>query len=564
MRWFCQFAALYRASGQLYFGYDNDWLYLEDFASPLLWQLIREADGLGIRFVGTKANVEVLVAERAELALDARAHGDGITVTTTLTIDGQQHSPQAAGAIGSHGVYVVQQEPHTVITLAPVTHPLAEAQSALLGRAATLSVPAAETQEFLDISPRLRRTIPLTSSDDSVQFPPVLAPVLVLHACFEPGHELQLTWTWEQRAYRDRPAEAALLARAGAVLQPWQPHDTVLRDTDAAEFTEHILPALEALEGVRVEVAGTKPDYRELTGAPEFTVTTVETDQRDWFDLGCIVSIDGRTIPFATCSAHCRRAQTKLLLIDGSYLSLAQPAFEQLRDLIEEAGRCRSGRPACGSAATSRPLGGLRGTRRRDRAGRRVAGQRHRAAARLERVEPTALPTGLHATLRPYQLDGFDWLAFLWQHRLGGILADDMGLGKTLQTLALIAHARNREPREPRARSSSSRRPPCVSNWPTKAQRFAPELCACVGDHRHRGQRADDLAAEPRRRGCRRSPRTRCSGSTSTSTGRTSWAGLHPRRGAVRQEHRPRPYRCARDLTRRSSSRSPAPRWRTT
>jgi SNF2 family DNA or RNA helicase len=24
--------------------------------------------------------------------------------------------------------------------------------------------------------------------------------------------------------------------------------------------------------------------------------------------------------------------------------------------------------------------------------------------------------------MRPYQQDGFGWLAFLWEHRLGGIL----------------------------------------------------------------------------------------------------------------------------------------------
>ena len=53
--------------------------------------------------------------------------------------------------------------------------------------------------------------------------------------------------------------------------------------------------------------------------------------------------------------------------------------------------------------------------------------------------------TGLDAQLRPYQQDGFRWLAFLWSARLGGILADDMGLGKALQTLALVAHAQARE-----------------------------------------------------------------------------------------------------------------------
>ena len=48
------------------------------------------------------------------------------------------------------------------------------------------------------------------------------------------------------------------------------------------------------------------------------------------------------------------------------------------------------------------------------------------------------VPTGLRATLRPYQLDGYRWLALLQSTGLGGVLADDMGLGKTLQVLAVV------------------------------------------------------------------------------------------------------------------------------
>ena len=43
------------------------------------------------------------------------------------------------------------------------------------------------------------------------------------------------------------------------------------------------------------------------------------------------------------------------------------------------------------------------------------------------RALPQVEPVGVDAELRPYQLDGFRWLAFLWQAGLGGILADDMG-----------------------------------------------------------------------------------------------------------------------------------------
>ena len=65
-----------------------------------------------------------------------------------------------------------------------------------------------------------------------------------------------------------------------------------------------------------------------------------------------------------------------------------------------------------------------------------------RAVALRDLTEiPQPDPVGLTTTLRPYQLEGFWWLAFLHQHGLGGILADDMGLGKTLQVLALVQHA---------------------------------------------------------------------------------------------------------------------------
>lgn len=49
------------------------------------------------------------------------------------------------------------------------------------------------------------------------------------------------------------------------------------------------------------------------------------------------------------------------------------------------------------------------------------------------------LPVTIKATLRKYQQEGVNWLAFLNKYRLHGILCDDMGLGKTLQTICIIA-----------------------------------------------------------------------------------------------------------------------------
>jgi len=51
---------------------------------------------------------------------------------------------------------------------------------------------------------------------------------------------------------------------------------------------------------------------------------------------------------------------------------------------------------------------------------------------------PPTRPQGLRATLRPYQLAGFEWLWHNFQAQTGCCLSDEMGLGKTLQTITLL------------------------------------------------------------------------------------------------------------------------------
>jgi len=79
-------------------------------------------------------------------------------------------------------------------------------------------------------------------------------------------------------------------------------------DVAAAEFVTRVVPALE-VEGVTVVVSGLRKSYHELTGEPEITVSTVESTDPDWFDLGVLVKIDGRTIPFEPCSRRSAKAR---------------------------------------------------------------------------------------------------------------------------------------------------------------------------------------------------------------------------------------------------------------
>ncbi|MDP2659604.1 MAG: SNF2 helicase-associated domain-containing protein, partial [Dehalococcoidia bacterium] len=54
-----------------------------------------------------------------------------------------------------------------------------------------------------------------------------------------------------------------------------------------------------------------------------------------------------------------------------------------------------------------------------------------------------APPESFHGSLRPYQVRGYSWMAFLDRFGLGACLADDMGLGKTIQIIALLLYERS-------------------------------------------------------------------------------------------------------------------------
>lgn len=93
----------------------------------------------------------------------------------------------------------------------------------------------------------------------------------------------------------------------------------------------------------------------------------------------------------------------------------------------------------------------------------------------FRRVPEIAPPAALRASLRPYQISGFRWLAFLHRHRLGACLADDMGLGKSVQTIALLALARESWA-EPSPRHLIVAPASLICHWAEEIGRFCPSL----------------------------------------------------------------------------------------
>jgi superfamily II DNA or RNA helicase len=508
-RWFTELHSI--ARDMRLFGSFSDaseWLTLDDVESHLLWPHLARAADHGILLVPTKKHTTVAIAKDSDVGILAERTAAGLQLTPRLTIDGEPVDPLKARAIGHVGVYRfdVTREGFA-LTLAAVALP--PPLHALLGAREPVQVPDADTGEFMrEHMPRIVRHAVVEAP--GIDLPAPERPTLVVTVRFAPSHKLDFALAWRyatgdpipyqapSTADRDHIAEDATRTRVEEIWRDAAPRELTaggsLSGIDAAEFASRLLPRLEAVDGVTVEIHGERPRYRELTGDPHVSVSTIETTDPDWFDLGVIVTIDGRTIPFTPLFTALSRGRRKLLLSDGRYFSLAHPSLARLRELIEEAGDLaewetgpRLSRYQTALWADFEDVA--------DEAEPAVSWRQTAEALRdVDRVPSAPLPRGLRAELRPYQRTGYEWLAFLWEHRLGGILADDMGLGKTLQMLALMAHAKEAGEARPFLVVAPTS---VLSTWRSEAAHFTPELRVAVVDatSSKRGIRVRDAAA---------------------------------------------------------------------
>ncbi|MFT6896821.1 MAG: SNF2 family DNA or RNA helicase [Paraglaciecola sp.] len=102
----------------------------------------------------------------------------------------------------------------------------------------------------------------------------------------------------------------------------------------------------------------------------------------------------------------------------------------------------------------------------------------------FERIKHVTCPDTVNAQLRDYQQSGLNWLQFLREYQLAGILGDDMGLGKTLQALANLSV----EQQQGRLITPALIIAPTsvVFNWQNEIEKFTPGLTHKVmhGDKR--------------------------------------------------------------------------------
>ena len=452
-----------------------------------------------------------------------------------------------------HGFYTWM--PGRELLLMPVEPCPTEALSrALLGEGEAITIPAQDVTRFEDEHlEALTRALPVLSADASIRVPrpTTLRAALAVHV---DAGEHHLTTEWSIRyvsedgevrhshGLPDLPAAAEgrteggaagrdiegetrlarevlnrLLPLAGRHPAVWHPLD--LRGMATARFMTETLPVLREMDAFDVEVDDDVPDYREAADAPVITTSVSDDEDRpDWFSLSVRVHVGDEEIPIGQLMAAVAVGEQEVLLESGTWLSIDRPEIEALARLMEE-GRELADPQAHGTLRVSALHAGYyelleslgvigRATARwKERVGRLL--ERARAAEAVadradgptggaddagsgETAGEVAVPEGMRATLRPYQLEGYRWLNFLRRAGLGGILADDMGLGKTVQVLAaaqrLIEEREEAQGRMPADGGAGEAEPEgigpvlviaptsVVGSWVEQAERFCPDL----------------------------------------------------------------------------------------
>jgi SNF2 family DNA or RNA helicase len=281
-------------------------------------------------------------------------------------------------------------------------------------------------------------------------------------------------------------------------------------EEDWIDFCHVDLPVMQA-EGWKVEM---DESFRfNFAEVEDWTATVNEGAGNDWFGLELGIQVDGQAVNLLPILVNMIRQFPKAFktdtltemiaedrdfvgsLPDGRLLVLPPARIKgilsvlvELFDLDESANPERLNLSLVQAARLAELADAATGLRWMG--GERVLelGKKLRDFNGIQLATP---PVGLKAELRSYQQEGLNWLQFLREYDLAGILADDMGLGKTVQALAHLLLEKE----------SGRMNLPCLVvaptslmfNWQREAERFAPDLRVLVLQGLSRKQHFDSL-----------------------------------------------------------------------
>ena len=283
-------------------------------------------------------------------------------------------------------------------------------------------------------------------------------------------------------------------------------------DKEWINFCLADLPDLRA-SGWQIEM---EPSFNfRFAEIEDWTATVNEDDgNNNWFDIELGIQIDGLPVNLLPVLLNLIRqfpeqmsmqALAKLSaedlpliarLADGRLVTLPISRIQNIlsvlvelfdKDAVHNLQRIELSAVQAGRLAELEEVAGLRW----------LGGERLRELGRKLRdfdgIQLVAPPAGLKTDLRGYQQEGLNWLQFLREYELAGILADDMGLGKTVQALAhLLVEKESGRMNQPSLVVAPTS---LMFNWLREAERFAPDLRVLVLQGQLRKQHFESIGA---------------------------------------------------------------------
>jgi SNF2 family DNA or RNA helicase len=189
--------------------------------------------------------------------------------------------------------------------------------------------------------------------------------------------------------------------------------------------------AIEQL-GIKLSQRNKEKEYYFI----EPVISSKISDKNDWFDIYIEVQFGEFSIPFTKFRKHILTGNREYKLPNGQIVILPAEWFEQYKEMFlyghdvenhlqlekHHFSVLESGMPKENTS---------------------IIEKYKNIIENFDKLD-TPIPEGLHATLRPYQEQGYRWMQLLQQNKFGGCLADDMGLGKTIQTLTLLLNSKGK------------------------------------------------------------------------------------------------------------------------
>ena len=237
------------------------------------------------------------------------------------------------------------------------------------------------------------------------------------------------------------------------------------------EQPEEVLTLLEDLQNYSQPLNLIWPEGKKLSVTPTLSSKALflkVKSEQDWFSLEGELKINqDQVIQLKQLLELVDKSPSRFVALDDTqFLALTDQFKRQLREIKALAEKQRGNyylHPLSSLAMNDfvDQVGSFDGDAKwRQMKERMLSAQKH----------SPEVPTTLHTELRPYQVEGFQWLSRMAHWGMGGCLADDMGLGKTIQALALILEHASKGATLVVAPTS------VCYNWIQECTRFAPGL----------------------------------------------------------------------------------------